>query len=95
MKIAWTRVALRDIDAIQDYVAQDSPRAAYQLAQGLVQRTTDTLAAAPMAGRLGRAQGTRELVFPDLPYIVVYRVTNMVEVLAVMHSARIWPDDFA
>lgn len=94
MKIAWTRVALRDIDAIQDYIARDSPRAAYQLVQALVQRTTNTLGEAPMAGRLGRALGTRELVFPDLPYIVVYRVQQMIEVLAVVHSARNWPDDF-
>lgn len=94
MQIAWTRAALRDIDAIQDYVAQDSPRAAYHLAQDLVQRTARTLGEAPMAGRLGRAHGTRELVFADLPYIVVYRVSAMVEVLAVVHAARIWPDDF-
>jgi toxin ParE1/3/4 len=79
MQIAWTRAAHRDIEAIQDYVAQDSPRAAHQLAQDLVQRTARTLGEAPMAGRLGRARGTRELIFADLPYIVVYRVTVMVK----------------
>lgn len=47
-----------------------------------------------MLGRIGRARGTRELVFPDLPYIVVYRVTDSVEILALVHAARQWPEDF-
>lgn len=46
-------------------------------------------------GRVGRAVGTRDLVFPDLPYIVAYRVTDKVEVLAVVHMAREWPDEFS
>jgi plasmid stabilization system protein ParE len=45
-------------------------------------------------GRRGRASDTRELVFADLPYIVVYRVTNQVEILAVVHTARDWPEAF-
>ena len=48
-----------------------------------------------MVGRRGRAKDTREFVFADLPYIVVYRVTNQVEILAVMHTAREWPENFS
>lgn len=42
---------------------------------------------------LGRIEGTRELVFADIPYIVPYRVTpSAVEVLTEMHTARKWPE---
>ena len=62
----------------------------------LTSRTRTNLGDYPLMGRPGRARGTRELVFPDLPYIVAYRVTtDRVEVLAVVHTAREWPDDFA
>lgn len=47
-----------------------------------------------MIGRMGRALGTRELVLGDLPYIIVYRVTKRVEILAVVHTARLWPGKF-
>ena len=47
-----------------------------------------------MVGRIGRARGTRELILGDLPYIIVYRVTKRVEILAVVHMARQWPSKF-
>jgi plasmid stabilization system protein ParE len=37
---------------------------------------------------------TRELVFVDLPYIVVYWTRADVEILAVVHTARKWPEAF-
>lgn len=94
MRVAWTRPALRHIDEIQDYIAQDSPRAANKVANTLIDRTNALLSEAAMAGRLGRARGTRELVFPDLPYIVVYRVSDRAEILAVVHASREWPEAF-
>lgn len=94
MRVVWTRVALSHLDEIQDYVAAESPAAAYELVTELRDRTTSLLADAPMAGRVGRARGTRELVFADLPYIVAYWVTTRVEILAVVHTARQWPEDF-
>lgn len=48
-----------------------------------------------MAGRRGRAEATRELVVAGTPSIVVYRVTTVVEILAVVHAARDWPESFA
>jgi addiction module RelE/StbE family toxin len=94
MQVAWTRTALLHLEEIQDYVAQDSPAAAYDLAIALTQRPNLLLADNPMLGRIGRALGTRELVMGDLPYIIVYRVTRKVEILAVIHTARQWPDKF-
>ena len=94
MRVVWTRAALSDIDDIQTYIAQDSPLAAYQLVSDIYSRAIRLLGDAPLAGRIGRARGTRELVFADLPYIVVYRVTDSAEIIAVMHTAQQWPENF-
>ncbi len=94
MRVVWTPPALTDLEEVQDYIAQDSPAAAYKVALALFSRTEDGLSANPMMGRRGRARDTREFVFADLPYIVVYRVTDQVEILAVVHTAREWPESF-
>jgi toxin ParE1/3/4 len=39
MRVSWTRPAFADLDDIQDYVAQDSPRAAFTLVTELIDRT--------------------------------------------------------
>ena len=94
MRVRWTRPALANLDEIQTYVAQESPLVAYRLARDLFERTKLGLGTTPEMGRAGRVRGTRELVFADLPYIVVYRITDDVEVLAVVHTARRWPKTF-
>ena len=94
MRLRWTRPALRDLDEIQDYVAQESPAAAYRLVNDLVERTQRGLGSTPKLGRIGRVRDTRELVLAGLPYIVVYRTTSAVEILAVVHTARKWPEGF-
>jgi plasmid stabilization system protein ParE len=48
-----------------------------------------------MAGRKGRVAGTRELVISGTPFLVAYRIEkNEVRILAVLHSAREWPEEF-
>jgi plasmid stabilization system protein ParE len=43
----------------------------------------------PHRGRPGREEGTRELVFPPLPYVAVYRVKEeSVEILRIYHGAQ-------
>lgn len=94
MHVRWTRPAPIDLDEIQTYVARESPAAAHRLVRDLFDQTRNGLAASPEMGRLGRVRDTRELVFADLPYIVPYRVTDAVEVLAVVHTGRKWPMSF-
>jgi len=46
----------------------------------------------PQRGRLGRIDGTRELVLTPLPFIVVYRIKqNIVEAVRVLHGSQQWP----
>ncbi len=91
MKVLWTSTALRDLEAIGDYVAKDKPNAASRLVDAIFERT-GVLSRHPQAGRPGRIAGTRELVVSGTPYLVPYRVRDgQVEVLAVFHGARRWP----
>ena len=48
----------------------------------------------PQHGRVGRVNGTRELVLPGTSFIAVYTVaTNAVSVLRVLHGAMQWPSE--
>jgi len=54
----------------------------------------EILAQNPEIGRSGKASRTRELIFPDLPYVAIYRVDprrKTVEILRVVHGAQNWP----
>jgi toxin ParE1/3/4 len=51
-----------------------------------------TLQMFPNRGRLGRKQGTRELLMSPLPYIVVYTVRgDAIYVVRILHGAQQWP----
>lgn len=46
----------------------------------------------PNRGRPGKKPGTRELVIPSLPYIVVYQVReDTVYIARILHAAQQWP----
>lgn len=92
MRVVWTRPAARDLEAIGDFVAKDNPAAAATLVARLMDAAR-RLADHPESGRAGRVAGTRELVVAGTPFVVPYRVREgRVEVLAVFHGARRWPD---
>ncbi|MDP3255565.1 MAG: type II toxin-antitoxin system RelE/ParE family toxin [Bosea sp. (in: a-proteobacteria)] len=92
MKIVWTRRALREIDQAFAFVAQDNPAAASALVQAIEARAA-VLADHPDIGRPGRVDGTRELVLSGFPFILPYRVRDgRIEILAVFHTSRAWPD---
>lgn len=94
MRVKWIRRALRDLDEVEAYIARDNPAAAAETVLGIA-RAVSLLQEQPGIGRAGRVPGTRELVIPDSPYIVPYRVKdNIVQVLRVYHASRQWPDCF-
>ena len=94
MKIRWTRLALEDLERARQYIAERNPAAA-QAVIARIESALKALATHPEIGRRGRVQGTRELVVPDTPFIIAYLVSkNSVEILAVIHGARRWPESF-
>ncbi len=94
MHVRWTRRALTALDGIAEYIAQDNPSAARRVVRR-VQGAVADLGSHPAIGRSGRVAGTRELVVSGTPFIVPYRVREKtLEILAVIHTARQWPDEF-
>lgn len=84
--------AADDLERICERIERDSPEAARRVAQtiyGGCERLKDF----PYIGRASsRVAGRRELVFPPLPYIVVYAVTEgAVEISRIYHGAQNWP----
>lgn len=93
MKLEWSPWALKDRDAIFDFIEQDNPRAAIEVDSRIAEQT-QRLAQFPESGRRGRCLGTRELVINRTPYIVAYRIHDeRVRILRVLHEAQSWPED--
>ncbi len=94
MHLRWTRKALRSLDGIAEYIAKDSPLAARRMV-GRVEQAVTQLGDHPNLGRAGRVLGTRELIVTGTPFIVPYRVREgSLQILAVFHAARKWPEEF-
>jgi len=96
MTVRWTPTGLRDLESLHVYLAQDSEHASEEAAAKIVERILAGLEALerfPAMGRKGRVAGTRELIVS--PFVVAYRVKkDAVEVIAIIHGARRWPDFF-
>ena len=94
MRIIWTEPAPRALESIQDYIARDNRRAAWEVGER-VRQAVNQLEEFPKLGRPGRVRGTLELVVPDLPYIVPYRIKGSeIQILSVYHTSRKWPEQF-
>lgn len=72
MRVRWTAPAAADLDQIREYLQKYYPHFAQPTVLRVYQ-SIRSLKAAPHRGRLGRRNGTRELVLAPLPYLVVYR----------------------
>jgi toxin ParE1/3/4 len=92
MKIVWSRRAIRHLTTVRDYVAQDSPESAAEVASKILESVAQ-LTKYPNLGKQGRIAGTRELVVPGTPYVIPYRIhRSRVELVAVFHGRQRWPD---
>ncbi|HEV3236165.1 MAG TPA: type II toxin-antitoxin system RelE/ParE family toxin [Gemmataceae bacterium] len=93
MRIRWTKTAKGHLRGIHDYIAKDSA----QYAKGMIDRLTrrvGILASMPEVGPVVQEyneQSIRELF--EHPYRIIYKVfAKQIDILAVVHSARLLPD---
>jgi toxin ParE1/3/4 len=94
VKIVWTEPARQDLRNIFEYIAEENPHAARALLNDIKERI-GVLKDNPQIGRVGRVEGTRELVLTGTNYILPYRMREQqIQILAVFHGARKWPQDF-
>lgn len=93
MRIRYTPRARFDLAEIHDHIAQGNPQAARSVVSKIRQET-ESLKLNPLIGRLGRIEGTRELVIDRYPFIVAYAIadTTEIQILAVVHTSRLWAE---
>jgi len=88
MQIRWTTAAASDLESIADYLFEKTP----QNAPRLIREICDAVFALgihPNRGRPGKKSGTRELVLPALPYIVVYKAgSDVLHIARILHGAQ-------
>ncbi|QPH56012.1 type II toxin-antitoxin system RelE/ParE family toxin [Pontivivens ytuae] len=89
-RLEWKIAAVSDLLAIIDYISDDNPDAAQAL-KNEIEEKVSRLPTNPHLYRVGRVDGTREMVVrPN--YIVVYSETpEVVTILRVLHAAQLWP----
>ena len=87
MALKWTKTALRSVDEIAGFIAEDNPSRATSFVLEL-KVAVSKLQVHPGIGRAGRVPGTRELILHK-NYIALYRVRgDDVEILRLHHVAR-------
>lgn len=93
MNIEWLPSAARTLGAQISYIAERNTQAAVDMGNA-IEVAVSRLADFPESARPGRVPGTRELVVPATPFIVVYRIeATCVVILRVLHGAQKWPPD--
>ena len=71
MELRWALEAAADLERIANYLFEHTSGHAERLVRALYEAPA-TLLTFPNRGRLGKKEGTRELLISSLPYIVVY-----------------------
>jgi len=90
--LTWSPEALRDLESIRAYIAEDSARYADLVVRRIV-TTVERLTAFPESGRIvpERNEPAIREVIAD-PYRVVYRFkTGAVEIITVFRASRSFP----
>lgn len=89
LPIIWREEAETDLLDILDYIAARNKPASQRL-RAVIYEAVDCLPDHPHIHRPGRIPGTREaIVHPN--YILISRVAEAIEILAVLHSRQQYP----
>jgi toxin ParE1/3/4 len=94
MKVHWTHNAVDHLVNIYEYIALNSPTYAKRMVDRITRRSSQ-IAGNPFSGRMVleyQAEDIRELI--EKPYRIIYRVKqDQIDVLAVIHGARLLPEE--
>jgi toxin ParE1/3/4 len=89
MKVVWTDTAKNHLDAIYNFIAQDSPAYAKRMVDRLTRRS-QKIGNFPLSGRSVpeyEMEQIREVI--EGPYRIIYYINvDQIDVLAVFHGAR-------
>lgn len=88
MKLLYTRRALRELNAVLDYIAIRSPQGAKNV-NAQIKAVTDLLCDNPFLGTATDKPHIRRLVVTPYPYIIFYQPRkNEIIIRSVRHGAR-------
>lgn len=91
-RIFWTPEAIGGLATLRAYYARLGVEETAQRYGAALLEAAAALPPMPHRGRAGRVPGTRELLIPHLPYLLIYRITDeQIEILVVLHHAQEWP----
>lgn len=89
MSVRWTNTAQEHLDAIYDYIANNSPEYAIRMVDRLTKRSQQ-IENAPFSGRCVpeyNLNQIREVIEP--PYRIIYHIISQhIDIIAVIHCAR-------
>ena len=89
MRVHWTDAAIKNLVAVYEYIADDSPYSARTVVDRLTRRS-EQLAIFPESGRIVPEYGRpdiRELI--EYSYRILYRIKpHQVDILNVVHGAK-------
>ena len=95
MRLRLLAEAARDLRDIFDFIEQDNPETARDVARRLM-KSIQLLAQNPSVGRPSKTKAIREWSVPDLPYVVPYRVRrDSVDILRIYHTRRNRPESWS
>ena len=95
MKLVWSRRAERHLREAYRYWADEKSEEAADVMLDRILGAAELIERNPEIGRAGRVPATRELPLKPLPFLMAYRVRpGKVEILALLHGARKWPQQF-
>ena len=94
MKVRWTNNAIEHLLNIYKHIALNSPTYAKQMVDRITRRS-EQIADQPLSGRKVpeyEAEDIRELI--EKPFRIIYRIkSDQIDVLAVIHGARLLPEE--
>ena len=89
MLVEWRPLARAQLSEILEYISDRNLVVASELYKN-IEAAISALPQHPYLYRFGRVPGTREIVVhPN--YLVVYRVTNRIEIVTVLHARQEYP----
>lgn len=93
MSVRWLLPASRDMKKLIEWHEENAPDILPDTAQKIWDASL-SLNTFPNRGRPGFIKGTRELLIPRLPYMLVYTFDGSnVNILRLLHQHQNWPDE--
>jgi addiction module RelE/StbE family toxin len=94
MRVHWTQNAVEHIVNIYEHIALNSPTYANRMVDKITRRS-EQITDQPLSGRKVPEYQTddiRELI--EKPYRIIYRIkADQIDVVAVIHAARLLPEE--